>query len=391
MNLVRAIGAAMDEAVDQKAVIVYPLPEGAPALATIAHNELTSRFGAGLICTVPIFQAEKGIGAMMFERSPDKSFDDQTLELLKTFGAIVGPLFNIRKKDERSIWVKIWETMVAQVKRFTGPDRPGLKLAAVVAVMIIIFFLFAKGDHRISAPAVIEGFVQRAVPAPFNGYVKDASARPGDVVREGQILCRLDDRDLNLERLKWSTQRDQVMKQYADAMAKHDRPQIVIAQSRIEQADAEIRLLDEQLVRSKIVAPFDGFVTSGDLSQSLGSPVERGQVLFEIAPLHGYRVLVQVDERDIGYVAVGQKGELALPSLPGKIMPLTVSKVTPVSTAKEGRNYFRVEAQLDDASQRLRPGMEGIGKVTIEQRRLIWIWTHDAIEWMSLKLWSWLP
>jgi hypothetical protein len=82
---------------------------------------------------------------------------------------------------------------------------------------------------------------------------------------------------------------------------------------------------------------------------------------------------------------------LALPSLPGKVLPLTVNKVTPVSTAKEGRNYFRVEAQLEQTSPQLRPGMEGVGKITVERRRLVWIWTHEAIEWIRLKTWSWLP
>ena len=40
MNLVRAIEAAMDEALDQQAVIVYPLPAGATPLVIRAHEEL---------------------------------------------------------------------------------------------------------------------------------------------------------------------------------------------------------------------------------------------------------------------------------------------------------------------------------------------------------------
>ena len=40
-------------------------------------------------------------------------------------------------------------------------------------------------------------------------------------------------------------------------------------------------------------------VVSGDLTQSLGAPLERGQVMLELAPLDAYRVTLQVDERDI--------------------------------------------------------------------------------------------
>jgi hypothetical protein len=66
-------------------------------------------------------------------------------------------------------------------------------------------------------------------------------------------------------------------------------------------------------------------------------------------------------------------------------------KITPVSTASEGRNFFRVEAQLEGNTRPLQPGMEGVGKIEIDRRRLIWIWTHEVVDWFRLKLWYWLP
>ena len=66
-------------------------------------------------------------------------------------------------------------------------------------------------------------------------------------------------------------------------------------------------------------------------------------------------------------------------------------KMTPVAVSEEGRNYFLVEARLDSVSERLRPGMEGFGKIEIDERKLVWIWTHGLIDWARLWLWSWLP
>jgi len=69
-----------------------------------------------------------------------------------------------------------------------------------------------------------------------------------------------------------------------------------------------------------------------------------------------------------------------------------VQKVTPVSMARDGRNVFRVEAQLETGSDpRLRPGMEGVAKVTVENRRLAWIWSREIVNWVRLKLWAWTP
>jgi hypothetical protein len=118
--------------------------------------------------------------------------------------------------------------------------------------------------------------------------------------------------------------------------------------------------------------------------------VEQGKVLFEVAPLDAYRVILNVDERDIADVARGQRGELALSGMPYERLPFTVRNITPVSTAQEGRNFFRVEAQLDGADVRLRPGMEGVGKVEAGERKLLWIWTHTFTEWVQLALWRWL-
>jgi hypothetical protein len=39
----------------------------------------------------------------------------------------------------------------------------------------------------------------------------------------------------------------------------------------------------------------------------------------------------------------------------------------------------------------LRPGMEGIAKIEIDQRPLLWVWTRGLVEWLRLRLWEWTP
>lgn len=163
--------------------------------------------------------------------------------------------------------------------------------------------------------------------------------------------------------------------------------------AQIEQAKARSALLAEQLARTRLQAPFDGVVVSGDLSQSIGAPVSRGDLLFEVAPLDSYRVILKVDERDIAAVEPGQRGRIALAGLPRQPLPVAVTKITPVAVAEEGHNQFRVEAGLDAPPaatlELLRPGMQGIGKIDIGERNLFWIWTHRLGHWLRLWWWSW--
>jgi len=158
----------------------------------------------------------------------------------------------------------------------------------------------------------------------------------------------------------------------------------------VEQAQAQLDLVEDKITRAAINAPFDGVVVSGDLSQLHGAPVETGKVLYEVAPLDAYRVVMQVDERDVAELQAGQRGRLAITGLPHDTLDFTVSQLTPVATAQDGRNFFRVEARLDAAptTAHLRPGMEGVGKVLVGERKLGWVWTHGLTDWLRLWLWK---
>ena len=124
----------------------------------------------------------------------------------------------------------------------------------------------------------------------------------------------------------------------------------------------------------------------------LGSPIERGKTLFEIAPLDQARVVLRTDERDLRYVSQSQHGQLSLAGMPGDRQRFTVSRITPIAEAKDGRNEFRVEGTLDEPpGQGFRPGMEGVGKVETGTHRLIWIWSHGIVDWLRLTAWKWLP
>lgn len=390
-NLVRAIGSAMDEARDQQAVIVYPPPPDSPPRAVRAHAELARQQGAGAVCSIPLSGGDRVLGVLTLERPEDRPFDAATVELCEALAAVAGPMLETQRREDRWLVTKAAEAGRRVLGQLIGPRHLALKLSAAGLAGAVAFLATAQGDYRVSATTVIEPAIRRAAVAPFGGYIAEARVRAGDLVERGQVLSVLDDREMKLERLKWLSQHEQLVKQHQQALAARKAAEVRILSAQIDQAKAQLALLDDQLSRTQVLAPFDGVVVSGDLSQSLGAPVEQGRVLFEVAPLDAYRVILQVDERDIADVAAGQRGHLLLSGFPTESLPITVEKLTPVSTAREGRNFFRVEAQLETTVERLRPGMEGVGKVEIDRRLLVWIWTHQLIDWLRLALWSWLP
>jgi multidrug resistance efflux pump len=391
-QLVDAIENAMEEAVDQRATIVFPTRPSDRTVA-MAHRTLAEIVKAPSVSLVSLTLVDgkrASIGAITLERHREP-FGNDSLQVAETMAALLGPIIALQLRANRIVAGRAVDTVGHGFAAIGNPRRPVLKLAAIGALALALTLALGVGEYRVTAKSVLEAEVQRAAVVPFEGYIRTASTRAGDTVRAGDLLAALDDRDLILDRLKWRAERDKLVQKQREVLAKHDRANLVILESQIRQADSQVALAEEKLSRARIVAPFDGIVVSGDLTQMLGSPVEKGKLLFEIAPLNTYRLIVHVDERDVRYVAVAQTGVVAFAGMPWTPMPIVVSKITPVTVAEEGRNSFRVEATLTELGPHLRPGMEGVAKIETGRRSLVWIWTRALVEWARLVAWKYMP
>ena len=390
-DLVRTLGEAMDEVLDLGVAVAFPATDD-DELGAIAHAEAARTLQVQALLSVPLVANGETIGVISFERNTGPAFDASDQRIAAAVGTLLGPVWAVQRANERSLWQRTRDSARGFLQATYGPRHPGLKLLASTLALLLLAISLIQADHRVSARTVVEGATQAAQVAPFEGYIAQALVRAGDTVTRGQAMARLDERDLKLERAKWTAEREQLQRRFQVAMAAADRGAMGVLAAQINQSEAQLSLAEEKLARATLVAPFDGLVVSGDLSQSIGSPVEQGKLLFEVAPLEGFRVVLQVDDRDISRVATGQNGALVLSSLPDQSLPFKVSNVTPVATQHDGRNVFRVEAAIEaSAAARLRPGMEGIGKVTVGERSLIWIWTHGFFDWLRLSLWNWMP
>lgn len=392
-QLIREIEAAMDEAVDQSSCIQYPTgPESLESSessesVTQAHVCLARQRGKAAICTIPLAGRAGYIGAITFERELNEPFSNEDLAHCKSIALLIGPVIELMMQDERPMLAKGVAGFRLFMGRLLGLNYLKLKLAVLSAILILIGLSVTPGEHKVKATASLQGKVRQLLVAPQDGYINKGMVTAGDLVDSGELLASLDDRTLRLERQKWLSEKNKLMKEYQQAFSKRDRTQLGILKAQIDQVTAEIQLIDDKISRMALRAPFDGVVVSGDLSQAQGSPVTLGQVLFEVTPLDNYRVMLEVDEHDIGQLKSGQTGKLVMAALPQTTFSFTLEKVIPVAISSDGYNYFRVEARLDQPSPLLRPGMQGVAKIAIQQRDLLWVLSHDVVD--RLRLWFW--
>lgn len=376
--------AAMDEAVLQGISVHWPA-EGAPAIRH-AHRLLQAERG-GAVATVPIVHLGRAVGAVTCEWSSTPPELAALVAELENNVSLAGPVLHLMALRERP-----WHQRLRQGLPRSPDQRPRVALAAGLALgaTALAALLAWPVTHEVGGRARVEGQQTRAIVAPADGYLQAVHVRPGDRVQAGQPLLEMSDQDLQLQKRKWSSELGQHENSYASALARNDRAAMVIAMARIEEARAHLGLVDSELARARISAPFDGIVVEGDLSQALGAPLERGKPLLQLAPLEHYRVMLQVDERDIDRVRVGQGGSLTLAALPWDPLPIRAVRITPMARPVEGRNVFDVETDIQADAERIRPGLQGVGKLEVGRAPRGWVWFHGVAEWLRLALWSWM-
>jgi hypothetical protein len=394
--VIRLVAAAMDESVDQAATIACPQdPEHHPRIS-LANAELVRvARGSSFVLTVPMFVAGRAVGAATFERAQGGSFDSAEIQKIEAAVMALAPLWDLRVRYQPSTF-GLWGERIRSWF-VTARERSPWFLPAISLVSLGLFTLILNSNwtHEISVPTRLEGQTQRAVVAPVDGFLKTVHVRAGDLVKKDQLMLELSDEDLRLEQRRLQTEVARQESSFAEAQAKQDRAQLVIATAHIAESQAQLDLVEQQLVRTQLRAPFDAQIIQGDLIERLGAPLKRGDLLLTLTPSRELRVMLEVDERDVGQLKVGTRGVFKLSALPEKDFELVVERVMPVAKPETGRNLFLAEARMTTASGQtsgmsaLRPGLQGLARLDAGQRPLYWLVGHRISDWLRLKWWAW--
>ena len=309
--------------------------------------------------------------------------------VLRTSLGLAEPLLRRWHEAERPLWRHSVDQLRSGWRHLREPGHLAWKAGAAGVVLALLLLLMLPVPDRVTANTVIEGRLRQVVTAPFDGFIGQVLVRPGERVTRGQVLARLDDRDLKLEQARFRSEREQAAGRLRQAMADREAAALVLAQAEVQHAEAQLALIEAKLARTDLTATLDGLVVSGDWVQQTGGPVETGKELFEIAAGEGYRVVLHVPDRDIARIHLGQTGALRLTGRPQQVQAFRVSNITATASVQDNVNGFRVEADWVGEVAGLSPGMQGIGKIEVGSANLLTVWTRSSIDWLRLKLWSW--
>ena len=232
------------------------------------------------------------------------------------------------------------------------------------AGILAIALAFVPVPNRTVAPGAIASDVTREVTAPFDGRLKALSVEVDDTLVAGQtVLAQLATDDIELK-IASTEPKMRRARAEADLARREGRPaDLHIAQLNADAYAADLALLQDQLRRARLTAPIDGLVVGLDAEHREGSTVARGERLMQISTATVDRVVVQVPDRRISDLQVGQTGYFRPVGRPFETLPIQVLTINPIGVGSPSGTQFEVTATvigLDTMSTTgLRPGMEG--------------------------------
>jgi HlyD family secretion protein len=277
-------------------------------------------------------------------------------------------------------------------------------------------------------PTTIVGIKSKA-----SGIILKLPVNVGDLVRQGQVICELDQNDLlprvrqaraslnmaeaalksaqaDFERNKLEASgpdvpflkrdmernqqifrdgiipqstRDDATKNYELAVNRQHqaivslgvtKASIARAEAQVEQSKAALEQSDEDLRNATIVSPIDGVVLSryceiGDAVSSILVMGSGATVIMTLGDLREVYVKGKVEESDIGKVYLGQTARIKVESYKDQAFTGKVTKISPIGVEADNVTTFEVRVSISNVLRKLMATMTANAEIVLEERK----------------------
>lgn len=250
-----------------------------------------------------------------------------------------------------------------------GPSPTPVRVAPV---------LMQEVKQTVTLVGSVEPWKRSVVASEVEGVVQAFPAEEGMKVTRGQLLAQLRTRT-------WRIQLDSALASHREAktryrQAKRDlnRMRVLFAKELVTQKDfddalaeagalrerlaqlgAEIRRVRDLLSKSRIVAPFDGWITQE--FTEIGQWVEEGGEIIEMVDLSHVQIEVPLPERYVHHVQLHDPVEAVFDGLPGFVTQGTVFSV--IAQADRVARTFPINVDIPNPSLAIKSGM--VSRVTL--------------------------
>ncbi len=244
------------------------------------------------------------------------------------------------------------------------------------SLLAVLVYMFVPVTYHVRCRAVAQPEVRRFAVAPFEGQIEVGLVRPGDPVTKGQVLARLDGRNIRWQLSSASAEREQAARKREIELAAQNVSEAMLAELEADKFAAQESILKSKLEQLEVRSPIDGVILSGSLDRAEAASVFVGETLFEVGTIQPLKIELSVPADDVGQVRAGQSVRIWMEGRESRAILGKVSVIRPVSETRMARNVFVAEVIVDNSDQSLRPGMVGSARIDCDQNTLGWNLFH---------------
>lgn len=388
---VRHLKAAMEECLDSGISIACPAGTGGSTGKAESGYRLHQQWRAAVkgdaVASIPLRIGEEPAAVLSLRHRADEPFEADQIEKIRAHVEPYASALRLLRNANRGPILCARDAAGAALRSMASRGNLGRKAAVAFAVAVAGWAAFGTKDYKLTVSAVVKPQQTRHVTAPFDGVLMSAVALEGDLVARGDLLCQLDQQDVEHQGAETVAEINVFERKKDQALAEDDPVGFQLALASQKLARARLDTINTRMARCTIRAPIDGMIVAGDLRKNLGSIVQLGDPLFEIAPLHAMVLELQVPEADADELALNLSGTFASHARPEHSLPFRITRVHPRTEVRAQGNMCIVEASADLADTWMRPGMEGVAQVHVGRRRVWWIGLHRILDYLRLNLW----
>lgn len=381
--------AAMEECLDAKKTLVCQSGKGwgdeESGHGYRLHKQWRGAAQGDAVASLPLHVDDRCIAVLSMRRRAEDPFNPELLAKVTAMVEPFAPALLLTLRAHRSLLRHAKDSIRGAVEVAIRPGHVGTKVLAALGFVFALWFVFGSLDYSLTVPCKVRPGMIRHVSAPFEGMLISATVVEGDRVRKGDVLCELDHRELDQRRCELSAELA-VLEQTKDRARADNLPvEVQLALANQELVQARLDLVNLRIERATLLAPFDGVIVSGDLRQSIGGIMPRGESLFEIAPFSDWTLELFVPDNVSGDLDTDLSGFFTSYARPEESQSFRIERVIPKARVENGRNVFVAEARIGGRADWIRPGLEGVAKIQVGRRGVWWITLHRAIDYLRMN------
>jgi HlyD family secretion protein len=243
-------------------------------------------------------------------------------------------------------------------------------------------------NFSVNAAGEIGPAEQNSVRPEINGKIEQLPVDIGDRVKKGDLLFKLDDKELqqqrasnltDIQRARLSLEKaERDFKRAQELLAEklisqelHDDTKTIfeLAKNSLDRAQKDLAIIDERLTKTEVRAPFDCTVLTRPVSTgqavSGSGGFNSGTEVLTIADLNAMVINAHVNQADVPRLKGEQTVEVAVEAVAGLKVTGVVERIAPQATIKNNIKGFAARIALKNPDPRVRPGMTANIKIPV--------------------------